>query len=223
MSINSPNQRKLYSTFRSAPVIITNDAGQVLDANRFQVHRDFFLITTKLGVVPSTFPVGIYEDDYVYFDGQSSKTLAFSQTFAEVPIVVLSLEDGTNQDNIIAYLTSISTTHATIGLSANYSGSVRYRAVYSEVYPCMVYDNPNNPGLSFMCTATKVDVTSSAMFTASYEPLGTAISSSFYTAYDYQNNSQVDVFLLTGSVGVSSGSGDLSAPINNRINFLALG
>lgn len=198
--------------------------GQVLDLNRFEIHRDLFVITTRIAGKPegSSYPIGTYEDDIVVFSNESTKTVTFSQTFSQAPIVVINLEDNSGFENVVAYLTAVSSTQISIGLSANYSGNVRYRAVYAAQYPALVYDMPNSPGVSLLCTATKVDLINTNIFSASFESLGVVPTNSFYTAFDYQGNQDVDVFISSSSVGETSGSGDLSAPISNRINFVGL-
>lgn len=220
---NRASNRKLYPNGRSAPVIQTLSNGETVDINRFQIHRDMFVITTRVAGKPElSYPLGVYEDDYVSFSNQTSKTIFFSQSFPDVPIVVVTLEDNSGFENVVAYLSALSSTQVTIGLSANYSGNVRYRAVYATEYPALVYDQPNNPSVSLLCTATKVDLVAANSFTVNFASLGTIPANSFYTVLDLQNNQDVDVFISSGSVDATTGTGDLSAPITNRIHFIGL-
>lgn len=219
--------RRLYPAGRSAPVVSTLFDGQEVDTNRFQIHRDFFVITTRIAGTPEIlpeifYPLGEYEDDNTYFNNQSSKTVFFSQVFTAAPIVVVNLEGTTGLENLVASLVTIATNKVTIELSANYTGNVRYRAINASGYPARVFDNPNNPTIQLLCTATQVSVVAANTFTASFNSLGSLPTNSFYTAYDLLGTQDTNVFLLTGSVGETLGSGDLSAAMTNRINFLAL-
>jgi hypothetical protein len=225
VSINSPNQRKLYSTQRVAPSIITNESGQVLDANRFQVHRDYFLITRKLGVPldVNLYPIGLFEDVVVNFNNQSEKTVTLYNTYPFVPIIVLELTDPFSNQFVTCYVKDASTTQVTIGTSANFTGTIRYYAIYSAVYPCQVQDVPSSPGTTYVCCAGSALIGNTSNYSVSFSTLPVTAIKSLYSTYDSQGSGTANVFFSTANIYPTMLSGEVSAPLNNSINFLTLG
>jgi hypothetical protein len=219
---NRNSLRKIYSINRVVPDLRTLGSGEVIDANRQSIHRDFYVTEQRTQFqVSSSVVYGIYEDDYIHLNHETTKSIIFSQTFPVPPIVVLSLEDNTGLENIVPFLSSLNVLGATVNVSSEYSGSIRYRAIYSATYPATVFDNPNNPSTILNITATSVDLTNSTLFTASYPSVGHVPIQSFLTLYGL--NDQGNVNISSESVGEFINSGHLSSEVTGQLYFLGIG
>ena len=214
---NRATYRKFYQFGRVPPVLVTVGTATV-DANRFQVHRDYYLIPVGEGDLGDPYAVGIYEDDFIWFNHESSKTVTFSQTFTEAPVVVVEVDATNPLGNIASFILKVTSATLQVGLSSEFSGSVRYRAIQASSYPARIYSG----SVSFFGTATTVDVVASGVFSSSFAHMGGVPSSSFYSVYNYAGTGDMDVSFISSSTGSSTGAGDLSAPITNRVNFLGL-
>lgn len=219
---NRNSLRKIYSINRVVPRLITLGSGETIDANRQSIHRDFYVIEQRTQFeISSSVVYGIYEDDYIHLNHETTKSIIFSQTFPVPPIVVLSLEDNTGLENIIPFLSSLNALGATVNVSSEYSGSIRYRAIYSPTYPATVLDQPNNPSTALTITATSVSLVNSTSFTASYSSVGHIPVQSFFTLYGL--NGQGNVSISSGTIGEFTNSGSFSSEITGQLYFLGIG
>ena len=109
---------------------------------------------------------------------------------------------------------------AVINVSSEYSGSIRYRAIYSETYPATVFDQPNNPSTTLMVTATSVSLLSSSIYSASYSSVGHVPSQSFLTLYGLSDQANVAIF--SGSIGEIINSGSFSSTVTGQLYFLGI-
>jgi hypothetical protein len=225
-------RRKTYGYERTTPDVVNvviDNVTRSFDKNTVVIHRDFFLIRD---VFSSSFTSGStpvvyaeYDEDYISFNNTTVNSRSFNITFTGTPYVTLVVEppSGSNGGNIITFLDSHSTTQLTVGVSAPYSGNVRYRAIYSATWPAFVQRNVLEPTLYYTASAGFVDLTYQTGFTASYTSVGSVPSYVFISTYDNNNNNQADVaFVLTSSYSTTAVSGNVSAPMTDRIYYMAI-
>lgn len=132
-----------------------------LDLNKTIRHRDYFeVINFQSGAVgesPPPPPVfGEYDEGLIHFNNESIKSFNYNFAFSATPIVVFTIENpaggiSLQDSNNFAYAgQSLSNTNGILYLSSEYSGTMRYRAVYSSTYP-IVCTSPFTA--SFTCSA----------------------------------------------------------------------
>lgn len=84
--------------------------------------------------------LGEYDEGFVYFTGSYGNAVSvpfpFSFTFTQTPVCVLTMESGSisGNTNVNLYGLSLSTTGAVAGVSAPFSGTLRYRALFANSY-----------------------------------------------------------------------------------------
>ncbi len=223
-AINQNKRRKVYHYERNPQElfdVVLGDVTRSFDRNSIILHRDFYLIRDHSGIIIPELEVGEYDEDYIGFSGQDTLSKTFNITFSALPIVTVQVEP-TGSYNINAYITSITTNSVTVGLSAPHSGNIRYRAINAATYPAVVVRNVLAPSLVYTASAGYIDLTSTSEFADPYSTLLPLASTIFFSTYDTNGNNDADVAVVTSSYTTSVLSGSLSAPITNRVNFLAV-
>jgi hypothetical protein len=175
------------------------------------------------GVTPVSYAE--YDENAVIFNWETEKTGSFNISFSGEPIVVLDIIPNADLENINFYLDFVTTpsTQFKIQTSAPFSGSIVYRAIYSPTYPVFVRRDIISSSYFYTASAGYIDISGSSAFTSSYSSLGDFPTKIFFTPYDTNANNDANVFLVgSGSYGLTSTSGDISANITNRINFLVI-
>lgn len=118
-----------------------------LDLSKTIRHRDYFeVINFQSGTViqpPVPPEFGEYDEGLIHFNNESMKVFNYNFTFSSPPVVVFTIEDAApgielQDSNNFAYAgQTLSPSNGVLFLSTEYSGTMRYRAVYSPVYPVL--------------------------------------------------------------------------------------
>ena len=242
----NPNAwRKTYSYVRRKPRLaevvqrnvntgVTASSPKTIDLNKIFKHRDYFVIkgdtSGSLLVFPSKIP--IIQEGLVYFDNETEVVVPFSTSFAiprsQSPIVVYSVEPtGDNSTNINVYGTAAPThTHMFIGVSAPFTGYIRYRAVWSpNGYPIDFPSGSLPYTSSFLQidagitnTANALNVTVSLGLSASMPGDSFEFRSTFHDGVG-DNSSNVGISFITMS-NVEAIE-EFSAPTSNHYHYIA--
>ena len=197
----------------------------VLDLNQTVRHRDAYRLKSDL----STIDFGEYDEGLIDFDNETSKAFNYNFTFSSNPTVVFSMGTGIDPttENVNIYGVSRSTTGSVVALSAPYSGSIRYRAAYSDTYPRYFFGTVDSiaPTLGAFKASVDVEVPDNASFiTASWSALSGVPVAIYASPYDDGGNSDADV-ALEASAGTLTMTGvvyEISAPISSSIYILAI-
>lgn len=201
-----------------------------LDLQRTIRHRDYFeiiqFVTAAVVVTSSPVPVvlGEYDEGLIHFSNTDNASFNFNFTFSSTPYVVFTVEQSaptsSQQQNINVFGFQKSTTGGLVGVSAPYSGTVRYRAAYAAAFPANFTSSFTS---SITASAGTVGVNYSVAYTASFgalpAPPGEFRSSPFNTS----GSGQPDVFLDPdeGTFAASQVNGTISAPYSGVIDFIA--
>lgn len=172
-------------------------------------------------------PFGEYEEGFVYFDNENIVTLAFMQPFSGTPVIVFDLGIGSDgYVNVANAINSPSGSH--VFTSADFSGSVRYRAIYSSTYPCYV---SSSFSASFLATAgtmyeTGITSFSNTFQTNTYTPAGEVRASATKSEMtsEIRNNVGIANLYAVNNWGNGSITVNVSAPVgeNEGINYLVV-
>ncbi len=233
--------RKTYNIgpTRRPPVIesFVDSVSQItysLDLQKILRHRDFFrIIKLSASFIAPTPPLvlGEYDEDLIHFNNESYKSFNYNFTFSSNPIVVYT--QGTaassqpNTENINIFGISKNTNGGVVGLSAPYSGTIRYRAAYAPSYPSYFTGSMTSiaPTAGTFVASIFADIPDNESFiTASWAPLASSNPYVFMTPYEDNSNFDGNV-ALTGSPGTLSNSGEvieISAPMSSSIYVLAV-
>jgi hypothetical protein len=195
-----------------------------LDLNKTYRHRDFFIIKSQpSGVIPAEV-VAQYQEGLVFFNNTTYESAGFDFCFDDTPdAVVLTVEPAAHfSDNIIPYGLIFNSCSMSIGVSAPFSGAIRYRAAYSELgYPASATSSfaPGSGSFTIFAghiTASNVDTVSASYNLGNIAPNGLRL-----TTWDFFTNFDVDVDIVKTNVGITGSDLCLSAPLNNTIYFIA--
>lgn len=232
---NPNRKKKTYSFNRSqAPSIVSSSLHghiEYYDETLVAINNPFYILNTpnSQGAIPIPPPpppvLAEYDENVVNFSWEDTRTANFDFTFSSIPIVTLEILPSGGFENIIAFLSDITTTNAVINLSAPYSGGVVFRAIYSPSYPAVVSRSYISSSYFYTASAGFTDLINQDSFNASYSLLSASINPTniFVTTRDINNNGDADVAVVdSGSYGLLSTAISLSAPITNRVNYLAI-
>ncbi len=126
-------------------------------------------------------------------------------------------------ENVNLYVDSISTTNFTVRFSSEFSGSIRYRAIYNSTYPAIVERTPLFPSSYYTASAGVVSLLNEDQKVITYPTVGGTPTELFLTAKDANVNDTAQVFVtmsLGTSIGGTSSDISVSAPLSNQINFI---
>lgn len=226
--------RKVYGPRRRKPDTTTfvdpvTSASVTFDLHRTVRHRDYFIIRahgeiTSSIIIPDI-PIAEYDEGLVSFSGTDSASTGFSFCFSGTPdAVVLTVDPtGDNSDYIIPYGLTFNSCSMSIGLSAPFTGDIRYRAVYSsEGYPAYASSSLTPSSGTFLLSAGSVTPAGTTNYTATYPNVGGTPSVFYKTAWDFSSNNDVDVFISEENSTATATSGEISAPLSNPIYFIAV-
>ena len=221
--------RKTYGFRRRKPKTVTLTDGATgieytLDLNKTSRERNPYLIKAGTqGLIPSPFVTGEYDEGIISFLSSDQETSAFNFTFSSAPIVVLTLEPDPEVD-VNAFGLTVTDSGITIGTSAPFSGSIRYRAIYATSYPANV---SSSFSASFIATAGTGDLVNGDSFNLTFQTgIGTPASEPRVSVWDDNGNLDADVAhnittlnstLINGNI-----AGTLSAPTTSEINFIVV-
>ncbi len=233
--------RKIYGFQRlphdvRAYIDLTTGLTASVDVSRFIRDRDFFIIDGINPVLISDDDGGIivydfaeYEESLIYLNYESIKTVNFISPFTDTPIVTLDVwENGEDTDFIVPYVISVNASSMVIGVSAQTSGTLRYKAINlptGVTYPAQVLRQPLFPTTTTLAAAGRQFFNNENVATLSFAEYATIATGSFpefsVTTQDI-GNSQADVHISKDSVGLSSSDIHLSADFSGSVNFIAL-
>lgn len=219
--------RKVYGYSGTKPNITqiidsqTNTTYSV-DANSIQRHRDYYEIRGPYESIylSGGYAIGQYDEGIIPFtmNGDTFASFNFSFNFSGRPYVVFTIDpNGQNQENIIAYGISVSTTGAYMGISAPYSGNIRYRAVNAPSYPAICSSSYSS---AFTCSAGSAVVVNDTFYTANFTPMA-GVNFFLQTPWDFNNTNTSDVYLSASNITNGLVDTYISADYNNYIDFIA--
>lgn len=198
----------------------------VIDLNQTIRHRDPYRV---LGDVGSLANIGEYDEGLISFSNETFKAFSFNFTFTSAPTVVYSVNAGTDPTtgNINIYGLGKTAMGAVVGLSAPFTGTIRYRAVYSLAYPQYflgVAASVAPTAGAFKASANVVIPNNLSYVTASWDALTTPPIATFASPYDDHGNYDANVSLSAkaGTVTSSEIVYEISAPISSSIYVLAI-
>jgi hypothetical protein len=227
--------RKVYSYNRQKPKILNfvdihSSKSISFDLNQTYRHRDYFVIKDNdlQGVVIVKYAE--YDEGLVYFDNETFVTGNYNFEFSGDPFVVFSVEPTENSSsNINAFGLSLPISgQFVVGVSAPFSGAVRYRAVFSDLspnYPALVLHGgspkTNSPFTASLFTiyGGEVDVTDQSAYTASYTITPGTIEYRA-SAHDSIGNNTANVELTNESFNLSGSANTISSNLTNKIHFI---
>ena len=109
-----------------------------LDISKVYRFRDTYRIEFGL---PGEFYVdlvnGEYEEGLIWFDNESSTTKVFDTPFTSAPYIVLETET-VDFGSTVAACIFVDESSAVVAAPTEFSGSIRYRAIYATSYPAIV-------------------------------------------------------------------------------------
>ena len=190
-----------------------------LDLNKVYKHYDYHIRQPDVDA-PTNVTEDIYEEGIIHFNNETEKAFSFTTNWQHgPPYVVYSIETGfDDNENVNVYGYDYpSLTGSIAGVSAPFSGTVRYRAISAPSYPVLTSYGTTS---SFYIFAGAIHVSYQNQYTASYSMPGDGTNLIYRaTAHEYTNAFDNDVSLETDSISAINSLNTISAPMNNRIHF----
>lgn len=221
---NSRNKHKRVYGYERAPALpfsfTETDTGiqRTFDRNSIVVHRDYFLIRDSNGIYAP------YEyEEYLINTTGSSGTVTFLRTggFSGVPIVTLNVDSPA--DNVNLFLTDVTTTGFSFGISSNFSGSLNYKAINAPSYPVTVTRSPlySTTAEIYAGQQTETAISSS---TIAYSFASPSIpTSASLTTFDTDTSvlEYVDTY-ASGTLSTSGSNVDFSSVFSGILNYIVI-
>lgn len=226
---NRNSWRRVYPRARRKPVVETFIEALTAvtfsyDLNKTYRHRDFFIIKSPTsGSFGTPIVLAEYDEGLINFENTDFQIQGFTSCFSNIPdAVVLTVEPVSDfSNNIIPYGISFTSCSMSIGLSAKFSGSIRYRAIYSSTgYPAFATSSFAPSSGVFTVIAGHVTASNTDNFTVPHDFGGPSPNAVRMTTWDDFVNYDVDVY-IGKSVGVTGSDVNLSAPIDNILYYIA--
>jgi hypothetical protein len=217
-----------YSSHKPRETTIIDTANSVtysLDLNKTLRHRDFFIIKSltsgafeEIPIPPAPVATTEYDEGVVHFAGISDVgTGSFNFTFSGSPYVVLTIESSALYgNNLNVWGESLSTAGFTFGLSAPFTGSIRYRAIYADTYPAYVTSAYT---ASITASAGTYSAVAESFYTASFAALPSTTSLFLNSAWG--TTGQQDVALQPQVSSSAQATVEFSSPTTSTIYFIA--
>lgn len=190
-------------------------------------HRDFFEIiqaTTGTSNVVPVLVLGEYDEGLIHFNNTDSTSFSFNFVFSNTPYVVFSMEQsaptGANLENVNVFGLSKTVSGGMVGLSAPFSGTVRYRAAYSPTFPA---NFTSSFTASIVASAGTIPINYGVAYTASFAALTGPPVEFRNTPFNTSGSGQPDVWLDPDELTFANNSvnGSISAPYSGTIDFIA--
>lgn len=215
-----------YNKFKPINVTITDQITSqsfTYDLNQTTRHRDFYIIRDIAGQIITARGIefGEYDEDLVFFDFSdgTEKLFNFNFEFTNNPIVTLKAENENELSNINVFGISYSTTGAYIGISAPYSGNIRYRAIYSDTYPAYVTSAYTTSIMTASAGSTTVSLQD--YYYSNFGTLQSAPEFIYETAWDSTDDSS-NIDIRTNFVTSNLISSSLSSIYSKDIHFIVI-
>ena len=168
--------------------------------------------------------LGEYDEGLIYYINSDSTNFSFNFTFSNTPYVVFSMEEsaptGSNLQNVNVFGLAKNTSGGIVGLSAPFSGTVRYRAAWASSFPA---NFTSSFTASITASAGTIGVNYGVAYTASFAAL-TGVPSEFRNStFNLSGSGQPNVFLDPdeGTFTNTAVNGSISAPYSGVIDFIA--
>ena len=223
MAGNNRN-KKTYSFKRSQSPKIVNG----VDITNETVDNSYFElgIAQQQGIPPiPPIPPAEYDENVIDFTWEESKSTSFTFTFSATPIVTLEVLPSDGLENIVAFLGNVTTTGITVNVSAPHTGQIVYRAINASSYPTVISRSVVSTSYYYTASAGYSDLINTSELLVGYSLLASSTSPTnlFITTMDINSNGDADVAVVdTGSYGLTSTPVSFSAPITNRVYYLAV-
>ena len=190
-------------------------------------HRDFFEVKRlRQGFfsddsLPISFSYGEYDEGLVSFNPMTGEfeLFNFNFTFSGPPYVTLDVDQVDSFSNINPYGITFSTTGAYIGISAPYSGTVRYRAIWAPSYPTLVTSAYTSSWIT--ASAGAVLVNNMDEYSSFFGALATLPEEIHQTAWDDSTGTS-DIYIETKNITTNYINSSLSALYSNLIHFIIM-
>lgn len=226
--------RKVYGYNNRKPELTTivdtvSNTTYSLDLNKTVRHRDYYIIDGFVGAIQET-PVEIlpfeYEEGLIYLNyDEFGNTMPeggigfFTFPFTATPIVVLQIESASLYgENLNIFGTELTSQQFSFGLSAPFTGSIRYRAINMPSYPAYVTSAYTS---SITASAGIANITGLTAYTASFAALPGTPFRFMQTVWDTSYSNNVDVHLETQTTSSNSATVEFSSDLTAAIHFIA--
>ena len=127
----------------------------------------------------------------------SSKQISYENSFAGLPIVVITeISSANNSQNINIFLSASSTSEFTVKFSSQFTGSFVYRAVYDPSPGTLrvVERKPRYPNTFTRFVAEEVILAGTNTADVTFNDFGDDIAENFVTFFDNSGNGQSDIW-----------------------------
>lgn len=229
--VNRNQRKKVYQVGRSQtarPFQVQFDNNiEYFDRTLVIYDQSPFTVLSPFSYYPATIIYGEYDEDTVEFSTFTSVgTKAFNRVFTSTPTVVLSVVDAnTGFENVNVFLGAVTSTSIEVHTSAPFSGQITYRAIYASSYPIFVSRSVASTSYFYTASAGYVDVVNNSSVNVDYSMIATGSLPTmlFFTTQDISGSGDANVGVAeTGSYGLSGSTVELTAPITNRLHYLAV-
>ena len=226
--INANRWRRVYGRTRKKPRVTSYfDSGsqstKSQDLTKFYRHRDFFVVKgvnrRQILFTPPNL-LAEYEEGLIAINGETEISATFVTAFSTTPIVVYTVEaNDLSSSNVNVFGTEVpTTTQMFVGISAPFSGNIRYRAAFAPAYPAQAASAETS---SMTIHAGTIDITDVLEYTASYA-LDSGSILFRATFHDSLANSGSNVALLNDGFSNTTSTNSLTAPSSGKIHFIAV-
>jgi hypothetical protein len=222
--------RRTYGYERYEPrpeTIVYNDGTtRLIDLTKFSIDRQYYLLAGPIqfnsSSSSSTLPFGEYEEfTYAFSSFATGSSISFLTPFTVKPILTVEINDSTNNlQNVSFFLKNVSETSFNIEFSSQFSGSIKYRAIYSSTYPAIVERTPDMPLNYFTASAGTSLINNESSKTITYAALPEAPTSLFYSLEDTGNNLSQVALELSGNINSTTSNINISSNTVSNINFI---
>lgn len=225
---NRSNWRTVYSFHRRKPNIVnltdsTTNVTFSYDLQKTIRNRDFFILNKEVPFsLLESINLAEYDEGIFYFTSIADfGTGSFGRTFSQTPYVVLTVESASLYGtNVNLFGRNVTTSSFTFGTSAPFTGSIRWRAIYSPTYPAYVSSAYTS---SITASAGQATPGGNSYYTASFAALPEIPFTFLDTAWENIgiSDGSSNAALTHNSTSNSSETVDISAPMNSTIDFIA--
>lgn len=224
---NPRRKKKVYTFGRSQPQQVVRSGEEYFDLARTEQAYPFYGLFGPNAAFPTGSAIvvtGEYDESTITFANTDTGTITFNVTFTSAPVVAVSLiPNGNGLENVVATISSVTTTGCNVSLSAPFGGKLLYRAIYAAVYPAIVERVTASASFYYTASAGTSDLSIGDNFLASYTSLGATPTDMFITVEDRNVSGDAVVAVVeTGSYGLTSTQVSLSAPITDRVHYIVV-
>jgi len=188
-----------------------------------------YLIKGGFHVPPPPMSVGEYEEGIISFDDEDGVFFYFSSPFSGTPKVVITPE-STSEGNYNLFCYNVTSESVYVGSSIEFTGDIRYRAVYAPLYPVLVSSSYSS---SFIISAASCAATedSNSGFSGTFttgisnpveEARASVVFIGDHTTETIDSNVAFTSFEAVNNGPIGNVTGGVSAPLSelNEINYL---